>query len=72
MKWVEKNVDNRIRLPEIPHIPIELQEEYYRRKAILESYDENSNKSEIELDDLLKMEFESYNEEIPNSDKIEL
>lgn len=60
MKWVEKLSEIRIRLPEIPHIDLEMQEEYYKKKAILESYDENMSKTDIEIDDLLNMEFESY------------
>jgi hypothetical protein len=70
MKWIEKNAENRIRLPEIPHIPIELQEEYYKRKSILESYEENASKSDIDIDDLLNMDFETYTEE--SGEKIEL
>ncbi len=60
MKWVEKNSQIKIRLPEIPHIDLEMQEEYYRRKSILESYDENMNKTDIEIDDLLNMDFETF------------
>lgn len=63
MKWVEKHSDIRIRLPDIPHIDLEMQEEYYKRKSILESYDENMNKSDLEIDDLLNMEFESLKKE---------
>jgi hypothetical protein len=59
MKWIEKNSEIKARLPEIPHVDLEMQEEYYRRKAILESYEENLNKSEIEVDDMLGMEFET-------------
>jgi hypothetical protein len=59
MKWVEKHVETKIRLPEVPHIDLEMQEEYYKKKSILESYDENLNKSDLELDDLLNMDFES-------------
>ena len=63
MKWIEKNAENKIRLPEIPHITNDLQEEYYKRKSILESYDENINKTDIEIDDLLNMDFESVSAE---------
>jgi hypothetical protein len=59
MKWVEKHAETKIRLPEIPHIDLEMQEEYYKRKAILEGYEENFNKSDLEVDDMLNMEFES-------------
>jgi hypothetical protein len=58
MKWIERNVDQRIRLPEIPHIDLELQEDYYKKKAVLESYDENANKSDLEIDELINMDFE--------------
>lgn len=57
MNWIEKNAEIKIRLQEIPHIDLEMQEEYYKRKAILESYEENYDKSEIEIDDLIKMDF---------------
>ena len=63
MKWVEKNSEIKIRLPEIPHIDLEIQEEYYKKKAILESYDENMNKTDLELDDLLNMEFGTHKNE---------
>jgi hypothetical protein len=59
MKWIEKLADIKIRLPEIPHIDLELQEDYYKRKAILESYDENINKNDIEIDDLISMDFDT-------------
>ena len=59
MKWVENLSEVRIRLPEIPHIDLEMQEEYYKKKSILESYDENANKTDLEIDDLLNMEFEA-------------
>jgi hypothetical protein len=59
MKWVENLSEVRIRLPEIPHIDLEMQEEYYKKKSILESYDENANKTDLEIDDLLNMEFET-------------
>jgi hypothetical protein len=73
MKWVEKNVENKIRLPDIPHIPLELQEEYYKRKSILESYEENMNKSDIEVDDLLNMDFDKYNSgEVKDDDNLKI
>jgi hypothetical protein len=59
MKWVEKNSEIKMRLPDIPHIDLEMQEEYYKKKAILESYEENFNKSDIEIDDMLNMEFDT-------------
>ncbi len=58
MKWIEENSEIKLRLPEIPHIANANQEEYYRRKAILETYDENMDKDDMELDDILKMDFE--------------
>lgn len=57
MKWIEKNSEIKMRLPEIPHIEISNQEEYYKRKALLESYDENINKTEMEIDDLINLDF---------------
>ncbi len=59
MKWIERNTEIKKRLPEIAHIDLEMQEEYYRRKSILESYDENTSKSDVEIDDLLNMDFET-------------
>lgn len=59
MKWIEKNAEIRMRLPEIPHINLEMQEAYYSKKAILEDYEENMNKSDIEIDDLVNMDFET-------------
>jgi hypothetical protein len=59
MKWVEKNSEIKIRLPEIPHIDLEMQEEYYKKKAILESYEENANKSDMEIDDMINFDFEN-------------
>jgi hypothetical protein len=58
MKWIEKNSDHKIRLPEIPHIDLEMHEEYYKKKSILEGYEENYEKSEIEIDDMVKMDFD--------------
>lgn len=58
MKFVEKNVNQKIRLPETPHIELEMQEDYYKKKAILESYEENFDKSEFEIDELISMDFE--------------
>lgn len=57
MNWIEKNSENRIRLPELPHIEVESQEEYYKKKAVLESYEENYDKTEIEIDDMINMDF---------------
>ena len=62
MKWVEKNSQIKIRLPNLPHIDINNHEDYYRRKSILESYEENFYKSELEIDDMIKMDFENINE----------
>jgi hypothetical protein len=58
MKWIEANVDQRIRLPEVPHIDLEMQEDYYKKKSVLESYEENYNKNDLEIDDLVNMDFE--------------
>jgi hypothetical protein len=59
MKWIEKNCENKIRLPTLPHIDLAMQEDYYKRKSILESYEENFNKSELEIDDMINMDFEN-------------
>jgi len=64
MKFIEKNANIKIRLPDTPHIYLELQEEYYKKKAVLESYEENYDKNELQIDDLISMEFEK----IPNTD----
>lgn len=58
MKFVEKNSKIKFRLPDTPHIDLDLQEDYYQKKAILESYEENTNKNEFEIDDLISMDFE--------------
>ncbi len=58
MKWIEKNVGNSILLPDLPHINLELQDEYYKKKAVLETYEENTNKDEYEIDDLINMDFQ--------------
>jgi hypothetical protein len=58
MKWVEKTAEIRIRLPEVPHIDLELQEDYYKKKSVLESYDENASKNDFEVDDLINMDFD--------------
>jgi hypothetical protein len=57
MKFIEKNVNQKIRLPDTPHIDLELQEEYFKKKAILESYEENFDKDEFEIDELISMDF---------------
>jgi len=58
LKWIEKKANNRILLPELPHIDLELQDEYYKKKAVLESYEENLNKDDFEIDDLINMDFQ--------------
>lgn len=57
MKWLEHESEIKFRLPEIPHIDLELHEEYYKKKTVLESYDENSNKNDYEIDDMIAMDF---------------
>jgi hypothetical protein len=57
MKFIEKNAKQKIRLPDTPHIDLELQEEYYKKKAILESYEENFDKDEYAIDELISMDF---------------
>jgi hypothetical protein len=58
LKWIEKNAENRLLLPDLPHIDLELQDEYYTKKATLESYEENLNKDDLEVDDLINMDFQ--------------
>ena len=58
LKWIEKNAENRLLLPELPHIDLELQDEYYQKKSVLESYEENVNKDDFEIDDLINMDFQ--------------
>lgn len=58
MKFVEKNANIKIRLPDTPHIDLDLQEDYYKKKAVLESYQENYEKNEFQIDDLISMDFE--------------
>ena len=62
MKWIEKNCQLKIRLPSLPHIDIPNHEDYYKRKSILETYEENYNKSELEIDDMIKMDFDDLKE----------
>jgi len=61
MKWIEKNSEHKIRLPTLPHIDLATQEDYYIKKSILESYEENFNKTELEIDDMINMDFETHN-----------
>lgn len=56
MKFVEKNADLKIRLPELPHLDLSLHDAYYQKKALLESYDENFGKDDFELDDTINMD----------------
>lgn len=58
MKFVEKNANIKTRLPDTPHIDLDLQEDYYKKKAVLESYEENFDKNEFQIDDLISMDFE--------------
>lgn len=58
MKFVENNSEVKFRLPDTPHIDLEMQEEYYKKKALLESYEENYEKNEFEIDDLISMDFD--------------
>lgn len=57
MKFIEKNADLKIRLPELPHLDLKYHDDYYQKKAILESYDENFGKDDYELDDMINMDF---------------
>ena len=57
MKWIENESEIKFRLPEIPHIDLELHEEYYKKKIVLESYDENVNKNDLEIDEMINMDF---------------
>jgi hypothetical protein len=57
MKWIEHEAEVKFRLPEIAHIDLELHEEYYKKKTVLESYDENANKNDYDIDDMISMDF---------------
>lgn len=57
LKFIELNSYYKIKLPDVPHLDSELHEEYYNKKSILESYKENINKSDVELDDIINMDF---------------
>lgn len=58
LKFIEKNAQIKIRLPDLPHLDPELHEDYYNKKALLESYDENVDKNEFEIDDVINLDFE--------------
>lgn len=59
MNFIEKNAEIKIKFPELPHLDPELHEEYYNKKSLLESYDENINKSDEELDDVIDMDLKT-------------
>ena len=63
LKWVQINAANRFKLPDVPHLPVQMHEEYYKRKSRLEDYEENENKSDLELDDLIDMDFFKMDDE---------
>lgn len=56
MKFIESNVDIKVRFPELPHLDLSLHDEYYNKKALLESYDENFGKDDFEIDDIINMD----------------
>lgn len=68
MKFIENNVNQKIRLPDTPHIDLDLQEEYFKKKAILESYEENFEKNEFEIDELISMDFGKNNNQEEKTD----
>ncbi len=70
MKWIENDAEIKFRLPEIPHIDLELHEDYYKKKAVLESYDENMNKNDLEIDEMINMDFSKL--ELDNKKKVDL
>lgn len=70
MKWIENDAEIKFRLPEIPHIELELHEDYYKKKAVLESYDENMNRNDLEIDDMINMDFSKL--ELDNKKKVDL
>ena len=49
MKFIEMNAEIKIRLPDVPHLDSQLHEDYYSKKLILESYEENYDKNEYEI-----------------------
>lgn len=57
LKFIEKLAEIKIRLPELPHLEPELHEDYYLKKSVLEGYEENFDKSELQLDDIIDMDF---------------
>lgn len=57
MKWIESESEIKFRLPEVPHIDLELHEDYYKKKTVLETYDENLEKNDLEIDDMINMDF---------------
>jgi hypothetical protein len=67
MKWIEKNSEHKIRLPSLPHIDLATQEDYYIKKSILESYEENFSKTELELDDMINMDFDNIKSDSTNA-----
>ncbi len=58
LKFIEANASYKVKLPDVPHIDPQLHEEYFRKKALLESYEENFEKSDFEVDDIINMDFE--------------
>lgn len=56
MKFIESNVDTKVRFPELPHLDLALHDEYYNKKSLLESYDENFGKDDFEIDDIINMD----------------
>ena len=58
MKWIEKNVSIKFALPDLPHLSDTQIEEYYKQKYLVESKDENKNKSEYEIDDMISMKID--------------
>lgn len=58
MKFAEKNSEIKFRLPDLPHIELDLHESYYEKKSLLETYEENFDKDEFQLDDIIGMDFE--------------
>jgi len=64
MKFIERNADLKIRLPEVPHLDLQHHDAYYQKKTLLESYDENFDKNEFEIDDIINMDFDDKKEDL--------
>jgi hypothetical protein len=49
MKFIEKNANQKIKFPDTPHNDLDLQEEYCKKKVVLEIYKENFDNDDFEI-----------------------